>query len=180
MVAGLFVQHGLSAGKDLMEPNQWNEKGTFENNSVKKLLIQEFGRLVNRGEESSEATARFREELPKLVSENGERWLVKVSVMYWRAFAAFSPIFVTVRRPIEAIMESNRRSRMLHPHRLEQTVSIHAELLDQCEAKGALRIDSPRLIDGDYSQISGVFEKCGIRFDSKIADEWVAPGLWHY
>lgn len=178
MTAGIFVRHGCWVGT-CREPDRYNAKGYFENTAIKAALLKRWGYLkqamqVAEPEPGWKGTVKH---LTGLQGYKGGPWLVKHGALYWRAWHEFEPTFVCVYRDPEAIMESDKRgSFSITP---EAIALIRDEMDGVCEA-GGFRVDSERVVDGDYSQIEPAFEDAGLEFDPAIADDFVDPDLWHH
>lgn len=171
MVAGIFAKHGVWAGTPY-DGRTWDGEPCYENRLIKKHLIKTYGRL----EMGPELDKPGGEEMPDLIKQDGYKsgpWLFKVSAMYWRAFSELRPKVITIRRPLDSIRKSVKRDN------LRVNINGHAEIMDRLESEGAYRIDTPRLIDRDYSQIEIVFSCCGLKFQPEIADSFIRPKLWH-
>lgn len=171
MVAGIFAKHGVWCGTS-KAGRQWENEPCYENRFVKQHLTRTYGRL-----DTVSIDADAGAEIPALIARDnypGGQWFFKCSALYWRAFAELDPTIVTIRRPVESIRRSVERDGLV------DRVDDHEAMLDWLEAeKGAARIDSPPLIGGDYTQITEVFERCGLTFLPDVAAGFVKPRLWH-
>jgi hypothetical protein len=153
---------------------------------LKRVLIKRFGRIPALTKdfpvhmpEADPALAHIIRSTVAADGYTGGTWLFKCSCMYYKLFLPFAPIIITVRRSVQAIRESNLVSNMIRGD-IEEPIEAHTKVLDALEEKGALRIDSERLIERDYEQVKRVFQACGLTFDPAAADLWVEPSLWHY
>ena len=185
MVAGLFAQHGVWAGHADVREGKWNPKGSFENKAVKAMLLSRFGYKSPFLSENvePEPTQGIERVIMRTVRGDGYDsgpWLFKCSCLYHKIFAGMNPTIITVRRPTGAVRESFLRTRWTNAKDIDWAIASNEAVLDQLEARGAMRVDSPLLIEGDYSQIEPIFERCGLQFDKAKADEWIAPELWHF
>ena len=179
MVAGLFARHGLWVGRTVSRGD--NPLGTYEGIAIGQVLDEHFepGRVA-RGLSVARSIApgEFRAALRRDGYTAG-RWLWKGSAVYWKAFERLRPVYITVRRNEKSIVASARATRLLGAYPA-LAATRHRRILDELENAGMPRIDAEPLIRRDYRQIETVFDRCGIEFDSTIADDWIRPDLWHY
>lgn len=181
MVAGLFAAHGLWYGTT-RKISAGNPKGNFEGRAVGSVLDRHYGAIVSTAVEAKPKPGIERE-IVVAIRADGYRdgpWFWKGSVMYWRAFIDLDPHWVTVRRSAEDIFRSNKRLQKIHLD-VARSVEEHARVLDLMEfLHDARRIDSQKLVDRDYEQITRVFAGCGLVFNASLADDWIDPNLWHF
>lgn len=181
MVAGLFAAHGVWVGATRPIGTS-NPKGNFEGTAVGSVLDKHYGALVGGGKVGRYLPDIAWEIVTAIRAEGytGGPWLWKGSAMYWRAFVDLDPIYVTVRRDERSIVASNEAFPRMGGDP-KHSRHAHRNVLRKLEDYGrALRVDAQNLIDHDYRQIVSVFDRCGLEFDAKIADEWIDPELWHF
>lgn len=179
MVAGLFARHGAWTGR-CREPDEYNERGYFENLDLKRVLIDRWGHL-KRQMEVGRPQDGFREEVLEILRDSGYDggpWCMKHGALYWRAWHEFDPTFVCVYRNPRSVLESGDHGNFIRGRETVALAQGTMEEVVQCE--GGTRADSERLIEGHYTQIREAFAAAGMEFDEDVADEWVEPSLWHH
>lgn len=179
MVAGLFAQHGVWTGT-CRQPDSYNAKGYFENLKLKPVLIERWGHLKRDLKLPNEQDG-FRDDVETILAEDGYDggpWLMKHGALYWPAWHEFDPTFVCVYRNPVDILSSGTRGNFIRGRR--SVMLCHGAMEWCCQVEGGFRVDSERLIDGDYEQIEEAFHAAGIGFDPRIADRWIDDDLWHH
>lgn len=179
MVAGLFHEHGVWVG-DCREPDEYNERGYFENLALKRVLIDRWGHL-KRDMAVADRQEGFREQVEAILEEEGYvegPWLMKHGALYWPAWHEFDPTLVCVYRNPTSILESGTHGNFIRTP--ERVMLCHGAMEWAIQCEGGVRVDAERLIAGDYRQIEAAFHAAGLGFDPRIADEWIDVDLWHH
>lgn len=179
MVAGLFAAHGVWTG-ECRQPDRYNERGYFENLNLKGVLIRRWGHL-KRDLKLPDPQEGFREDVEAILEAegyDGGPWLMKHGALYWPAWHEFDPTFVCVYRNPEATLASGRRGNFIDGRR--SVMLCHGSMEWCCQCEGGIRVDSERLIAGEYRQVERAFEVAGLPFLAEIADEWIDADLWHF
>lgn len=179
MTAGLFAHHGVWVGP-CHPGNPRNAKGYFESVPFKRALLEKFGRLGQLSRLAEELPG-WREEALRILHANGYDggpWLVKHSVMYYRAWHEFKPQFICVRRKLESVRRSGVDTGFFTN---SPALELHAEALDHVRDNlGGVDVFTDEVVHGDYSSLRAAFDRCNIEFRPSVADEFVDPELWHY
>jgi len=186
MVAGIFAQHGVWTGK-CREGNKYNEKGYFENLPIQKLLVKDQGKIVEYGH-LGRPIKGLRKRVDASIRGDGYktgRWLFKGSVLYWPAFYEYKTYVIVCRRPAQQIFDSCRTSRgvfgkNLSNEELMRNILFHQEQMDHLASKGAYEVNTSQVVNGYFASIETAVRKCGIKFDEKLADDFVDRSLWKH
>lgn len=176
MTAGLFAKHGCWVG-GCREADQGNAKGYYENLDLKDELMRRWGRC-KKDLRVAEPQDGFREAVERICRKAGDRHIVlKHGALYWRAWRDFEPTFVCVYRHPESILASEAGG----PYVTEDSIRLCYGAMEWCQqTAGGIRVDSERLIDGDYQQVERAFHAADLGFDPRVADQWIDPSLWHH
>ena len=178
MTSGIFHHHGVWVGK-CNPPSDQNPKGFFENKAVKKLLKKTYGIDLR---EIKEPIPGFRAEVEAILNSEGYEggpWLVKHSAVYYKAWNEFNPLFVKVRRPVEATFESTRQlhvSRYTDEER-KHIIDLHEKAMDSVPGPDVFTQD---IVLGDYSSLKRAIEYCGLEYNEKIVEDFVDKKHWHH
>lgn len=174
MVSGIFAKHGLWAG-DLKKADQWNKRGYFENMELREALKRRFGwppRFI------PELHPEWRAEVHRIIRSqgwNGQPWMFKCGVSYWRVWEDFKPVVVKVHRPIEDVMASYRRSNKLPNPDRENLVRWQVPLLSSVPG---FNVDAVQVSRGDFSSLRAPMDAMGITFREQIARDFVDQSLF--
>lgn len=175
MVAGLFAAHGVWTGVS-SKCGDANPKGWFENDA---FLANTHVKIGPHGPVPPE----WKDEWPKIMKSQGwkgQRWLVKAMPWAFKYVRPFDPIVIHCWRSLEAIVASQVRvgfaneavatDRVRRDWRAMEAMDDVADTID---------IKSDRLAAGDYSELKRAFAKLGMKFNRRLADEWIDPALWN-
>lgn len=170
MTAGLFRAHGVFFG-DCGGAVPDNPGGRLENRWLKQTMHAERW--------SGWPETWFR----RLEAEgwDGESpWGAKLMPKWWRLMKETDPdVVVLCYRPEEDILASCER---VGWKRSTETVAQRWAAMDEirAEASGAVvRVDTPRLVSGDYGQVTEAFDALGMDFFEGRAREWIEPEWFH-
>ena len=185
MTAGLFSKHGVWTGT-CRKGNEWNPKGYFENIPLKHILKAMWPGFIADGMMASPKKG-FKDKIESAVKEDGYEsgpWLMKHSVLYWRAWSEFNPKWVCVRRDKEEIYNSCKRSRMLAPNHSDQhlrdVINLHDEQLDiVAREHNGKNVYTGELIEGNTKSLEEALEYCGIEFNPEVTRKFINPEYWH-
>lgn len=109
-------------------------------------------------------------------------WFVKHRTEFWPMWWEFDPWFVLVRRDRASTIASLMGCAQ-YPHQAKMMYERGATLLDALERWFPGRtcvVNTPRLIDGDYTEIAAAIEGYGLQFDPETTRNIVKPELWHH
>ena len=181
MFAGIFAKHGCFVGKT-DAPSKLNEKGFFENVTLKQRMKHKFGfNLLGTPPEYDET---FDPQVRTILHEQGYPggpWLMKTGASYWKVWQGFCPYYVKIRRNIDSILESYRNTPYLkhkyNESQIEQIMRNQLKLMD--EIPGPF-LDYELAVNGDYSQLQAALSYCGLKFERSIADAFIDTRLKHY
>jgi hypothetical protein len=188
MTAGIFARHGYWTGT-CRPPDKHNRKGYHENLPVKHFMrcfyktnVRESrcGRVLQPKEGFKEKAERVI--LDDGYPDDGSPWLVKFGANYyppWRSVYPESTV-ICLYRDCEAIMKSGRRSFKVTKERLAAGFKVMNDALAGDANGSVFRVDYERVVSGDYSQLTPVFEREGVEMDSAVIDDFVDPGLRHF
>lgn len=184
MVAHIFARHGCWEGT-CRPPNDLNPRGFHENRDITKVIQAAVGHLNNYVDRDPVFPPGIDSSIVEAVLKDGYSggpWIYKQTALYHQAFAEMDPFMVTVRRPLPSMLASNHAAKIMRvvSQDYEKILQRHVEVLDELEAKGAMRVDTPRIIDGDYGQLEAVIDACGLKFDRSAVEQVVFPSLWHF
>lgn len=179
MTAGIFSKHGVWTGRT--HPGSTpNPKGYFENLDFKEDLIRRYGRLAQTTSPAThcDGFAQF----VRRTAPEGKKWLVKHSAMYRKAWDEFSPKFVCVRRRIDGLLGSNRKSGFLGTRddvEMRKIIEAHNEQMDiAVSLQGGMNVYPDEWIEGNYESIEKALEFCGIEPNRSVIEDFVEPEYW--
>lgn len=174
MTAGIFHLHGCWEGR-CRKGDKTNPKGYHENLDVKDILIRRYGRLA-QGIVPAASGDGFRNEVLKL--KPTPPWMVKHSAMYRRAWDEFNPKFVCVRRSVEGLIGSNKRTGFLGTNNDEKMRAIIAAHHKEMDASGGVEVYTDEVVGGNFTSIINALKYCGLEPDVKKIKDFVEPKLW--
>ena len=172
MTAGLFHAHGVFFG-DCVGPAPMNRKGFFENKWLKRIYSGE----LHCGDFASAWAGTLKRE-----GFTGGVWGAKAGAerwgQYWHKVPDIEAI-VLVYRPRKHI-EKSRAKAGFNPSR--QSVEYNWNVMQQLHESNlpTFEVNTPKLIDGDYSEVLPVFDRLGLTFSAETARDWIDPDLWHH
>jgi hypothetical protein len=179
MTAGIFANHGVWTGP-CRGGTKENPKGHFESTPLKKEIIATVGPVVHEGR-LAERIEDWPRRVSRILKANGYKggpWLFKGSAMYYPLWVDMNPHWVCVRRNIDAIKASGKKTGYLKHGR---SIPAHVEAMDYVrDHLGGVDVFTDDVIRGDYSSLERAFDHAGIEMDRAIVDDFVDPGLWHY
>jgi len=182
MTAGLFHLHGVWVGR-CREPDNYNEKGFFENLDFKKALIERHGRMAQSLEPDKEAPEDWDKVVKKFGPDDGP-WLVKHSSRYWKVWDYHAPKIICVRRCTRSTIASGIATKMYGStdrKTVNKLVELHHESMDKAIRKhGGVNVMVDRLIKGDLRSIQRALNYCKLEMDEKAVKKFISPGLFHY
>lgn len=205
MTAGI-INIGGAFGGDMFGPNQYNEKGMFENRIVRQDIVKPYFRRIGADplgqkplpnnqqifEVSQKEANRFRDAIEKEMKlegcEEDQVWFYKgaksclVWYLWYLAFPAAQ--WVIVHREHKGIIRSCLRTRFMKAY---QTVEGWQTWIDQHEQRfaemhtaGLNIIDfwPSTMIEGNYEPAREMIEKLGLRWYEKIVRAFIDPKLY--
>lgn len=189
MTAGIFAAHGVWVGRHNREGRR-NVKGSFEGKAVRNAVIHTFGRGHVVAGLPCAQTPGFRAAIERAVTADGYEsgpWLWKGSAMYWPAWFEFPDAkWIVCRRDAEASV----KSALMPPYvygkncarwEARRIVQAHNRELDKIvKLFGAPEVDTEAVAHGDFLTIELALERCGIRPDRKLIEDFVDPTMWHF
>lgn len=179
MIAGICASHGLWTGPTRKADNR-NIKGFYENNIINKTSRIKYGRLIERARPARVTRFDWRNFIETTLAgqgyEEGQNWLIKDLALYYPIWSQFDPVIITVRRRPGNSVASRKRlnwarhmdgvyAAAVYMHNLERKRHVH-------------RVDSAKIIKGDYTQLKKPLSKMGIKMDENIIKEFVEPDYW--
>ena len=180
LTSGLLNLHGVWTGQT-EAPRSSNIKGSFENERIKRIMINRCGRLMIRGR-MAEPCPGLRREISVALAEEGYQggpWLMKSPAVYLPALSEYNPIFVKVFRPLEKILESVRHSNMFSETDDEITDAINLSFWEMNKLHGFV-VRPQHFVSGDFRGLKAVLDHIGLDFDRKASEAFVDKGLWHF
>ena len=181
MFAGIFHNHGCFVGKT-QPPNVQNEKGFFENLTLKHRMKNKFG--FDLLGPIPEYDPDFKSQVYTILHEQGYRggpWLMKTGVSYWKVWSGFHPKYVKVTRSLDAILKSYKNTPYLKNKytrdQIERIITRQYHMMNEIPGP---YLEYERAIDGDYTQIKTALEYCGIPYDEHIVEHFIDKRLKHY
>jgi len=201
MIAGLFARCGGWSGR-CAAGNRDNPLGFFENlnlrNGVNKPLLSAMGYNFRGAGELPPRDADIAVDLQGLVYEHLQsencpddaRWFFKdaKTSLLWRPWARAFPdaTWILVDRPTDDIAESCMSSVVMPEGHtdlwdkdrwLEYVAEYQARLDDIAIAHNCIRINSDRLIYGDFAEIADAIQRVGLEWTDD-AEDFVKPRFW--
>ena len=184
MVAGVFKAHGLWGGTSLRAPTTKYPKGFNEHQKIKGLLLKNFGRADIHNKPFD-----FRPDWAKQVYSvlrgeryDEERWFVKHSALYARAWEEFRPLWILVRRSEKGILASlERRGQMIERSKdwWKEHIRQHVDEMDRLELEaGGVSIFADELIKGIFWSAERALLHCGLDYDRDKVKEVIRPEVW--
>lgn len=181
MVAGIFAQHGVWTGPTL-GPSKYNAKGYFESQGLRDFIRgnYDFFSLVENGRLAPRHKG-FKKTIGHILNKGGYQdgpYLFKHNVLYYPLWHEFSPKFVCIRRNIDSVIESCKRTGYL---KNMDALEPQIEALDFARDElGAAEVFTDEVLKGDFSSLKSAFSHCGIELDEQIARDFIDPSLWNF
>ncbi|WP_139189271.1 hypothetical protein [Thalassobaculum litoreum] len=183
MVAGCLALHGMWTG-ECRPADRHNPRGYFENLRINGALGDLYPGSIYRDLKPAPADQgwpSFVEAVKAQEGYVGGPWLVKTNAFAWPLWTPFDPVFVFVRRNIDAISASAKRHDPKAPNspaRWREIAQAHQVEMDGVRAAyGGFDIDSRRLADGDHDQLSAALEAVGLETDHDAVAAFTNPAL---
>ena len=171
MTAGLFAKHGVFFG-ECVPPAPMNPKGFFENEWLR--------RVYNGQVECSDFDKAWKHRL-RSEGYSGGVWGAKCGAerwgQYWQSVPDIAAI-VLLYRPEADIEKSRERIGWVEGRRSVQFNWGIMNALHETKLP-TFAVNTPNLVDGDYSEIIPAFDALGIRFDPSISHKWIDENLFH-
>jgi len=192
MVAGLLHHHGADAGHYGFHKD--NPKGGFEDANIKQVMKNT---LTSNGydlnpisiqPEEFDPDPGFRFRVLQCVASPNEPWLVKEFriLMTWPLWQEHFPdaVYVLNRRNVADNLRSMQNHRVISKRGSSRALRFWIEWVRGRQERIAQHcphvwVDADRIWRGDMGEAKKVVEVCGLDFDSKVAEDWVEPNLWH-
>jgi len=176
MTAGILAQHGVWTG-EYRHGDDINAKGHFENLHFKQI-VKKYKKTGIHRKPVFDPDQCFLDDF--MLIQPTDPWLIKASAKYWRLFDSLDPIYLCVRRDRQETINSCKRVK-LYFNGIEKSYDEHMYILDEIvRHKNGINIDTQSVIDRDYSSLVEAFDRSGIEFKKKKADEFVDGRLWHF
>ncbi len=185
MVAGIFAAHGVWVGT-AKPANENNPKGNFEQQTIRRLIIESQRNSVVEGRLSyyNLAITQRIAHLRDADGYEGGPWLWKGSALYYPLFEDFKPKWITCRRDKESSFNSIRASRLfgnrINDVQLRRVIDAHHNAMDDLSAMGAVEVDTKSVAMGDFTTIEKAINHCGLEYDEAAVRDFVDPSLWHH
>ena len=180
LTCGLLHAHGIWVGETAL--SRWgNERGSFENERIKRLAVGRFGHLLMKAR-MAEFQPGLRAEISAVMLEQGYSggpWLMKWPAVYLPALREYNPIFVKVYRSAESILESIRASNMFNHDDRDIVDAIKLSFWEMNKLKG-FDVHPSRFVNGDFKDLMRVLEHIGLPFDPEAARSFTDKELWHF
>lgn len=179
MICGILACHGAWTGP--VKSGDWrNPDGFYENMDIYRACAR-YGQFKKEDENGvSESDGKWKNQFIEIIKAQGFKGgvaIVKHIPNCYPIWDELDPIYCTIRRDVNAQMKS--REKIKKPLDLGAVIG-RENCMNFLEKRGAVRIDSEKVIKGDYSQIEKVCKKAGLEFDEKICRGFVNPSYWHY
>lgn len=183
MVAGCLALHGLWTG-ECRAPDRHNPHGYFENLRLNGALGRLYRGSIYHDLEPIRSVPRWPSFVEAVKAREGYRggpWMVKTNAFAWPLWVPFDPVFVLVRRDLDAIAASALRhdpGAGFSLGRWRHIALIHHLQMDRVrDTFGGFDIDSTRLADGDHGQLSAALSAVGIAPDHDGVAAFTNPAL---
>lgn len=178
LLCGLLANHGMWTGPT-KDGDRRNPDGFYENMDVYKACDHygQFKKEKGISKPAPEWPNRFKDLVRSQGYESGPL-VIKHIPNCWPIWDDMNPIYVTIRRNVEAQIKSREKIRKpLSRHAIEG----REEVMDYLEQeKGAIRVDSERLITCDLSQLDKIVKRVNVKLDKRMCRNFINPQYWHY
>lgn len=175
MTAGLFAAHGVFWGVEACGLNypadDHNAKGYFEHGEITR-------RLENR--DFADWPSAWWTALKAEGWDGTTPWGCKRGPRVWPWIRRLRPaVIVVTARPVNQVAASRKRWKGRSSiSTLHRTAAKVRKVLREAECP-VVRVNTARLVQGDYTAILPAFELLGVEFDAGIAESWIDPELWN-
>lgn len=178
MVCGLIAKHGVWTGK-VKDGDKRNPDGFYENMEVYKAC-DHYGQFKKEAG-IAENDGLWRWQFEDIVRSQGYEdgpLIIKHIPNCYPIWDDLDPTYITIRRNIEAQTASRKNINKSLPM---VAIEGRERVMDYLEHnKDAVRIDSERIINGDYKQLAEALSRVNIKLDKKICRSFVNPAYWHF
>lgn len=184
MTARILHENGISMGKNLKGPSEWNWYGYYEDYD---LMYTTSKRILGHG------NARFKNdalcnELEEAIEKNKEEYwgfkMVAWMTTMWEVLEPFleNPHFIVTHRNEKAQAKSVRRSvKRKDVNTLRQKVRETYSIIDEItEGYPRLDIDFERWFKEPQQQMQELCEFTGIEYSDELVDKYIDKRLWHF
>lgn len=174
MVSGIFKEHGVWVGPS-KDGDGRNPKGYFENQKLKRVLREEFGKCFFT---EAKFKSGWRKKVEKIIFDQGYRegpWMYKHGATFHKVWKEFDPKIVKVWRETEQIFQSFKRSGMMANYtdkQIKDSIKLHHEIMANIPG---FDVDSDKLIEGDYRSIKDAITGCGLEYSEQIVRDFIVP-----
>lgn len=169
MVAGLLAAHGVFFGTT-KPADEHNPRGYYEHPAIP----------LPRAKAPKWPVAFWRR-LRREGWDGRAPWGVKHMTTRWRWFRQLDPtVIVVTERPDADVLASLRRTGWrLNPERIVRNYRRRLKRIRREAKCPVVTVNTPALVQGDYTEIRLAFEVLGVAFDPAIAEAWIDPGAWN-
>ncbi len=185
MFCGLLVDHGAWLG-NCNASDKWNKKGYFENSVLNNRAGLLYPGSIFEDLTPAPPILDWKDFVLAQIKQQGYRaetpWASKMNVFHWPIWQQFNPLFVTIRRDTQAIVDSCMRMHKGTPYTYtdwHRIVHAHIVELDKVENRfNAIRIQSEKIIQGDYSGLQSVLNVFNLEVNPDICKKFIDVNLW--
>lgn len=184
LTAGLFAQHGAWVGH-CREGDGRNARGYFENEALKRELIDVAGRLdVNPRIPGLTPTGEWRDRVLSILHREGYTggpWLFKHGALYAPLWMRdFDPVFVCCFRAHDDVIASGTTIGMMDARIAPRSIEIHQQYMQRLvDEHDAHKVWPEEFVQHRWTALIEAFAEAGLAFDHEIAEDFVDPKLWH-
>ena len=186
-------------GGDMRGPTDWNQKGMFENRRIVGL-VKDYLRSIDCDPLAQHPLPALSDLRPWPTLQNdieqamradgyeGGVWFFKTvkGCHLWPLFMQAFPLahWIIVERPKEQVIDSLLRTPFMRAYNTregwDQYIEVHKKRFAEIERNGldVVRINSNRIINGDYTYIRRFAKRVGLEWDEDVVREFVEPSLW--
>ncbi len=189
LVAAIFRDHNVWMGRagKVHRPRDY-PSGTNENQQIKRLLIQNYGRGEEFGPRPKRALPKHM--VTRILAAEGYRhgpWFVKHGAIYAWAWKEFDPKWIFVRRPVKNILGSIERKGGMNPDVKDPKdyawwkdfIEKQVSELERVKAEeGGVEVFPNEIIQGDYWSLEEAFSFCEVPFKKEIVQKIIRPSIW--
>lgn len=201
LIAGIIHACGARGGT-LLGPNQWNERGMFENLYIRENLVKPYLKAIfadPKGQKPLPMASTcppiqdwheaFMDVLYEQGYEDSEPLFYKGAKMclMWPVWHAAFPYarWVIVRRDDAGIIASCLRTPFMDAYKdapgWQEWIDHHKECFDEMAVwgLGMFHIYSPAIVKGDLSGAREMIQWLGLEWDEERVVEFISPELWN-
>lgn len=178
LVCGLLEKHGIWTGPT-REGDWRNPDGFFENMDVYRAC-DHYGQFKDE-QGIAKNDGKWENKFKEIIEKQGYRsgpLLIKHIPNCFPIWWPMKPIWVTVRRDIEDQIKSRKR---IKKSLSRKGIEGRERWLDVLENHmGAYRVDTEKLINGEYGQLNKAIHAAGLIPNKKIFKNMINKEYWHY